>query len=146
QRVVMGCESLANADTGSIERLVDDLGPERVHVVRMLRRYDNMLPSQWQHTIAGSSPQTYEHWLAAVFSNPHHRCWQRQGYGELTRRWADVVGPEIVTVVVVDERDREANLRWFERFVGLPAQTLQLVGGHANRSFTAAEAEVVRQL
>lgn len=146
QRVVMSCESLANADTGSIERLVGDLGPDRVHVVRMLRRYDKMLPSQWQQIIAGGSPQAYESWLESIFSDPSHTFWQRHGYGELTGRWADVVGPENVTVVVVDERDREANLRWFERSVGLSAQTLQLVEGHANRSFTAAEAELVRQL
>ena len=42
RRVVVSSESLANAATKDVERLADDLGRDRVHIVRMLRRYDKM--------------------------------------------------------------------------------------------------------
>jgi len=144
QRVVLSSESLANASTADIERLAADLGADRVHVVRMLRRYDKVLPSQWQQTVAGGGIRRYGRWLQAVLDAPGHHFWRRHGYGELTRRWAEVVGAENVTVVVVDETDRSWLLRVFEQLLGLPHGSLRLGAGHENRSFTSSEAELIR--
>lgn len=144
QRVLISSESLANADRPAIERLVRDLGADRVHVVRMLRRYDLVMPSQWQQSVAGGMARSYDAWLEAVVADPAHAFWRRHGYAELTRRWVDVVGPERVTLVVVDEGDRHHLLRVFERLLGLPPQTLPLAEGRQNRSLTRNEVEMLR--
>ena len=61
-------------------------------------------------------------------------------------RWAAVTGPENLTVIVVDEADRLMLLRVFESMLALPEGFLTPEENAANRSLTAAEAELVRRL
>ncbi len=145
RRVVISSESFSNAARAHIERLADDLGRDRVHIVRMLRRYDKMLPSQWQQSIAAGGHQPFDSFLEKVFADPRHRFWRRHGFADLTRRWAEVLGPENVTTVVVDEGDHEWLLRVFERMVGLAEGTLHPQPDRSNRSLTRGEVEVLRQ-
>ncbi|MGH3425021.1 MAG: hypothetical protein ACRDO8_09845, partial [Nocardioidaceae bacterium] len=146
QRVVVSNETFSLARADAISRIVGDLGPERVHVVGMLRRLDKILPSQWQQMIAdGGHRVSYDGWLSSVFgARRPEGFWRRHGYGDVTRRWAEGVGVENVTMVVVDETDREVNLRLFERFLGLPDGILQLVETRENRSLTFGEVEMLR--
>src|SRR5699024_7759290 len=58
QRVVISSESLANASDRQIQKLREDLGPDRVHVVRMVRRYDKIAPSQWQQQLLNGRQMT----------------------------------------------------------------------------------------
>jgi hypothetical protein len=111
----------------------------------MLRRYDKMLPSQWQQSIAAGGRQSFETYLHNVTTDPRHRFWQRHGFVDLTRRWAEVVGPENVTTVVVDESDHEWLLRVFERMVGLDQGTLRTPPDRSNRSLTRGEVELLRR-
>ena len=112
----------------------------------MLRRYDKMLPSQWQQNIAAGGRQTFATYLERVQSDPQHLFWERHGFATLTRRWADVVGPENVTTVVVDEGDHDWLLRVFERFTGLTEGTLRSPEDRANRSLTRGEVELLRRM
>ncbi|MFT4085086.1 MAG: hypothetical protein QM638_21100 [Nocardioides sp.] len=143
-RVVASSESFANADHEAILRLRDDLGPDRLHVVRMVRRYDKLLPSQWQQRLVNGSPATFEPWLRELTEDPDHGFWRRHGFGRLTESWARVVGPENLTVVVVNEGDRTWLSSVFESFLGLRDRTLQVADRSANRSLTSDEAEVLR--
>jgi hypothetical protein len=145
RRVVISSESFSNARRPHIERLADDLGRDRVHIVRMLRRYDKMLPSQWQQTVAACRRQTFEAYLHNVATDPRHAFWRRHGYAELTRRWAEVVGPENVTTVVVDEDDHDWLLRVMERMLGLLEGTLRPQPERSNRSLTRGEVELLRR-
>ncbi|MEU5311768.1 hypothetical protein [Streptomyces sp. NPDC021562] len=52
----------------------------------------------------------------------------------------------MITVVVVDDSDRDGLLRTFEALLGLPGELLQHVPDAANRSFTLAETEMLRKL
>jgi hypothetical protein len=145
RRVVISSESFSNASRPHIERLADDLGRDRVHIVRMLRRYDKMLPSQWQQTVAARRRQPFETYLDNVAADPQHAFWRRHGYAELTRRWAEVVGPENVTAVVVDEGDHDWLLRVMERMLGLVEGTLRPQPERSNRSLTRGEVELQRR-
>lgn len=150
-RVVISSESFSNAEPAHIRRLYAELDPERVHVVRMVRRYDKLVPSQWQQQIAAGRTRTYESFLEQVVQDPRSRFWERHGFGPLTRRWADVVGPDRVSVVVVDESDRDWLLRVFECLVALPEGVLDrleedVTAGSVNRSLTSGEVEMLRTL
>lgn len=57
-----------------------------------------------------------------------------------------MAGPERVTVVVVDDRDRAGLMRTFEALLGVPARLLSPVPDTANRSLTLAETEMLRNL
>jgi hypothetical protein len=72
--------------------------------------------------------------------------WGAHRHDQLVSRWADVVGADRVTVIVVDEQDHAWILRVFEALVGLRTGTLALQQDAENRSLTYAEAEAVRAL
>ena len=67
--------------------------------------------------------------------------WPIHSHHELVARWAEVVGVEHVTVIVVGDRDRRALPRAFESLLGLRDGTLvgqvsafkALGGGYVNQ-------------
>jgi hypothetical protein len=150
ERVVISSEWFADAEPDAIRRIVGELGKERVRVAVTLRPLASILPSQWQQYVAAGSTIGYEPWLESVFADSGQsdatRFWHRHRHDMLIARWAEVVGPGRVTVVVVDDDNREVVLRAFEALVGLPAGILVAEPDRQNRSFTVAETELLRAL
>jgi hypothetical protein len=150
QRVVLSSEFFAQADDATARRVVTDLGGDRVHVAVTLRSLTRILPSQWQQYVQNGFHFHYLEWLEGILSDPPRTptpgFWLRHRHDELVARWAAVTGPENLTVIVVDETDRLMLLRIFETMLGLPEGFLVPEKSAANRSLTAAEAELVRQL
>jgi hypothetical protein len=149
---VISSEFFADAqDDGTIARVVERLGGDRVHVLVTLRPLTRIMPSQWQQYVQNGLRMGYENWLdhmlrKAPYEEPNPSFWHRHRHDRLVERWARVVGPGRVTVVVVDDRDRDGLMRTFERLLGLPAHLLQPVPDAANRSLTLAETEMLRNL
>lgn len=138
-RCVISSESFSHADTETIARLRDDLGPDRVHVLRMVRRYDALLASQWQQGVAdGVARGDFEAWLRRVLDVEERSFWFRHHYAEGTSRWLDVVGHEHMSVVVVDPGDRTWLLRVMEALTGLTPGTLP-EPSNSNDSMTLQE-------
>jgi hypothetical protein len=150
QRVVLSSEFFAQADDATARRVVTDLGGERVHVVVTLRSLTRILPSQWQQYIQNGFHFRYLDWLEGILSDPPSTptpgFWIRHRHDELVARWVAVTGKENLTVIVIDESDRLMLLRVFESMLGLPGGFLVPEETAANRSLTAAEAELVRRL
>jgi hypothetical protein len=148
-RVVISSEVFADAPAEAIPRIIDDLDPTRVHVAVTLRPLARIMASQWQQAIRGGMRTPFDTWLVGVFDDRDmdtHLFWHRHRHDRLIARWADLVGIERVTAVVVDDRDHELVLRAFEQLLGLRAGTLVATRDVANRSMTLAEAEAVRAL
>lgn len=148
-RVVLSSEFFADAGPKAIRRIVKDLDPG-LHIVVTLRPVAHIMPSQWQQYVQNGTRWRYEEWLHQMLKVPPYRkptptFWHRHRHDELIQRWADVVGPERVTVIVVDRSDHSALLRSFEELLALPTGLLQPVDGRDNRSFTQGEIEVLRQ-
>jgi hypothetical protein len=150
KRILISSETFADAPPKAVRRIVDELDPSLVHVVATLRPLARILPSQWQQYVQNGLARTYDEWLKAIFTEPDQAgtpsFWHRHRHDRLIARWAEIVGPEKVTVVLVDERDHDASLRTFERLLGLQAGTLQPAEGIYNRSLTRAEVELVRAM
>ncbi|MEY9991307.1 hypothetical protein ABIE67_003339 [Streptomyces sp. V4I8] len=149
---VVSSEFFADApDDEAIERIVEQLGGDRVHVLVTLRPLARIMPSQWQQYVQNGLRMGYEDWLEHMLTKPPYEkpnpsFWRRHRHDRLVERWARVVGPERVTVVVVDDRDRAGLMRTFEALLGLPARLLSPVPDAANRSLTLAETEMLRNL
>ncbi|MFI8187528.1 hypothetical protein ACIF8T_01745 [Streptomyces sp. NPDC085946] len=149
---VVSSEFFADAgDEDTIARIVRQVGGDRVHVLVTLRPLVRILPSQWQQYVQNGLRMGYEEWLEhmlrkAPYDKPTPSFWRRHRHDRLVGRWARAVGPERVTVVVVDDRDRGGLLRTFEALLGLPENLLQPVPDTANRSLTLAETEMLRNL
>jgi hypothetical protein len=149
QRVIVSSEFFDEADEEMARRAVDELSGERVHVVVTLRPLAKILPSAWQQYVRNGITVPYHSWLdgmlnQAPYDRPTPSFWRRHRHAELVDRWASVVGPDRVLVIVVDESDPDALMRTFEAMVGLPPGVLEPESGWTNRSFTAAETELVR--
>ncbi|MFV8183460.1 MULTISPECIES: hypothetical protein [unclassified Streptomyces] len=149
---VISSEFFADAeDDATIARIVEQLGGDRVHVLVTLRPLARIMPSQWQQYVQNGLRMGYEDWLRhmlrkAPYEQPTPSFWRRHRHDRLVERWARAVGSERVTVVVVDDRDRDRLMRTFEALLGLPENLLQPVPDTANRSLTLAETEMLRNL
>ncbi|WP_376730501.1 hypothetical protein [Streptomyces broussonetiae] len=150
---VVSSEFFADADDdGTIARIVTELGgPERVHVLVTLRPLAKIMPSQWQQYVQNGLRMGYEDWLEHMlrkppYDKPNPSFWHRHRHDRLVERWVRAVGAERLTVVVVDDRDRDGLMRTFERLLGLPERLLQPVPDAANRSLSLAETEMLRHL
>lgn len=150
-RVVISSEALSLARDDAIDRMVDELGEDRLHVVGTLRPFARLLSSSWQQYLKYGLAMPYVEWLENVFANPPEcppspNFWRRNDYLGVFTRWADRLGPHRVTLVVLDERDRDYLFRTFETLVGVPEGLLvpDPTLGASNRSMTAAEAEMLR--
>jgi hypothetical protein len=147
---VISSEFFSEAEPEAIARIVEELGGERVHVVVTLRPLVKILPSQWQQYVQNGQRTTYENWLHHMlrvppYEQPNPSFWRRHRHDRLIQRWLDVVGPERLTVVVVDDSRRDMVLRVFESLLGLPDGTLPAVPVATNRSLSLGEIEMVRR-
>ncbi|MGW0576467.1 hypothetical protein ACWD25_10955 [Streptomyces sp. NPDC002920] len=149
---VVSSEFFADApDDATAARVVEQLGGDRVHVLVTLRPLARIMPSQWQQYVQNGLRMGYEDWLEhmlrkAPYEKPNPSFWRRHRHDRLVERWVRVAGADRVTVVVVDDRDREGLMRTFETLLGLPAGLLRPVPDTANRSLTLAETEMLRNL
>ncbi len=147
-RIVISSEALAQADDAQIRRIVEDLGGDRVHVVLTLRSLARILPSSWQQSVQTGSDIRYDDWLATTVESDAaagpRSFWYRHRHDRLVERWAEVVGADHITAIVVDDRDRSHVLRVFEDLTGLRPGTLEERPDLTNRSLTTPEAEAVR--
>jgi hypothetical protein len=151
QRVMVSSEFFDVADVETIRTITAGLGGDRTHIVATLRPLSKILPSAWQQQVQVGSRLGYGAWLRAVLegtdeNKTHQRFWERHDHAAVLARWASVVGPERVTLVVLDERDRDLPYRSFESLLGVPHGTLKEVPNRANRSMTGAEAELIRRI
>ncbi|MFF4901736.1 hypothetical protein [Streptomyces sp. NPDC001068] len=149
---VISSEFFADAgDDETVARVVGRLGGDRVHVLVTLRPIARIMPSQWQQYVQNGLRMGYEDWLdhmlrKAPYEKPNPSFWRRHRHDRLVERWIRAVGPDRITVVVVDDQDRDGLMRTFETLLGLPANLLQPVPDTANRSLTLAETEMLRNL
>lgn len=151
QRVCLSSEDFVSAGPRIIEKLVTDLGQDRVHMVVVARRLDKLIPSAWQQRIKSSNEtRTFEQFVSQIVS-PERKgraaraFWWHHDFGPVVDRWLDVLPPERVTVIVADEGDREQLLRVFESLLGLSSGVLT-PGPRDNSSLTWERTELYRQL
>ena len=148
-RVLYSSEALAEADSAAVRRIAADIG-SGLQVLVTLRPVDAVLASQWQQSVQAGSGGTMDAWLRTILGEgsvapaPGPQLVLRQG--DLIRRWVDVVGPERVTVVVVDRGDPSFLFRTAESLLGVRPGTLEPVEDQANRSLSAQELEVILRM
>jgi len=150
-RVVISSECFDVATDEVAQRIADDLGRDRLHVLVTVRPLAKILPSTWQEQIRYRDATPYDDWLretlnAADERPPSSIFWRRQHHDLIVERWARVLGADRVTVLVTDETAPDLLMRSFEQLLALPSAFLVPQAGLANRSLTAVEAELVRTL
>jgi hypothetical protein len=151
-RAVLSSEFFCDASKQAATNVIEAVGPDRVHVVVTVRPLVKILPSAWQQYVRNRLTAPYDEWLDAMFNrepfrDPTPSFWRRHRHDNLVAKWASIVGPDRVSVVIADDQDREGLSRAFEGLLGVPAGMLVPPPSVVtNRSLTAAEIELVRQI
>ncbi|MDN5893829.1 MAG: hypothetical protein L0H93_07345 [Nocardioides sp.] len=151
---VLSSEFFSEAPEDRIDGILEALGKARTHVVVTVRSLMRILPSQWQQYMQNGAPMGYdsdmgyEAWLDVILNHKDPSVtptfWQRHRHDRLVMKWAATVGPDRLTVVVVDEHVPDMLVRSFEQFLDLRAGSLNPPEVAANRSLTFAEIQLLR--
>jgi hypothetical protein len=151
-RTVISSEFFCEANEDSAAEIAQALGGDKVHVVVGLRNLGSLLPSSWQQYLKYGMATGYIKWLRNVFEEPGGSSmtptfWMRMDHEAVVRRWAKAVGPENMTVLVLEDVDRRAMFRTFEQLLDIPVGTLESrMDLTSNRSLTAMESQLLLDL
>jgi hypothetical protein len=151
-RVVISSEFLALADDEARAQLVRDLGPDRVHIVAAARNSAGIAVSTWQQVLRKGYPVTLDEWLDKNFRRSEavekpRGFWSHADPANLAKNFADVLDPDRITVVALDENDRRLLPTAFEELLGLPPGLLaDQKAPQTNRGLSAAEAAFILQI
>lgn len=147
RRIFITHEFVSQTDDATARRIVEELG-ERTHVCLTLRSPGQIVPSLWAQGIRDDAQtEPFVDWLDRFYGkDPDHpmsgRFLRAYDQADLVDRWSQLVGPENVTVVIVDPAEPKRLTDSFEAMLGLPAGLLSW--GRTNRSLSATESELFR--
>ena len=156
-RISISAESFAVSESAIISTIVEELGHERIQVVITLRPLAKILPSQWQQDLHGAwSNAAFDVWLRETLEHPQphrkigplsvpHQFWFRHRHDALVARWAEAVGSDRITLVVVDEQRKVSLFETFERLLDVESGTLQSVEVTRNQSMTRVEMQIMQR-
>lgn len=151
ERVCLSTEDFGRLrNPARVQKLVRDLGPERLHVLVVARAFHRLLPSHWQERVKSGEQLTYDAWLHQVFEGDdsqraHRSFWTSHDIERTAGMWLEELPADRFTVVVTDDSDRLLLSRVFEQLLDLPAGLLAPAGG-ANASLSANAAELLRRV
>ncbi|WP_062206364.1 hypothetical protein [Demequina salsinemoris] len=149
RRFLLSAEVISRFQRAQIRRVLDRLPGEQVQVVVTLRSIAGLIGSNWQERVKAGREESFEDFVPRVLEDPSlldtDRATRPDADGSLTfERWAELVGPENVTVVVLPPSDRGYVLRTFEALLG--AQAGVMTGEDVNASLSWDQIEFVRAL
>jgi hypothetical protein len=128
RRVFISHELIADWESGIARRFTEDLGL-RTHVLVTVRNFASWLPSVWLQYVQTGLKLDFEQFLSAVLSEHADPArlppnFDRPDPGRVVNRWADIVGAENVTVVLVDKARPTRAWAAIEALLGLPSGLL----------------------
>lgn len=151
-RIAISTEDFGRANVRQAGKVVADLGADRVHVVAVARRFDNLLPSQWQERIRScDETKNYEDWLREILGDDRslpsaQPFWTSHDFIRTLDNWLTAISPEQMHVIVSDDSDRTLLPRTFESMLGLPEGLLVTRPRGENASLGYDRVELIRQV
>lgn len=153
---LISSEWYASAPAEPVQRIVRDLGRDRMHAVLVVRPIAKTLPSAWQQRLKFGYRSSFSHFLAKLLNDDYPRgnaahdlkarFWLKHRYDEIAMRWADALGPDRVTVIVADERNRPFVVDSFSSILGVDPAKMTILPPKTNPSLSKFEAEVLLKI
>ena len=146
---IISMEYLGPIIPAKIAKVVSQFPDTDLQIVLTVRDLGRCVPAMWQETVKNRRTWTWSEYVRGIEKggDAGKAFWRQQGAGKITRRWADAVGAEQVTVVVVPPPGAPHELLW-DRF----CQTAGIAPGtwaeaaRANESLGVASALLMRRL
>lgn len=143
---LISSEFLIRADSQTIKKIKNDFVGADFKIVFTLRPFAKVLPSRYQQTLKKGKTWTYDKWLHTILDGEKSNV-QLLDYAGIIESWARVFGPDRVSIIIADETNPDSLYRSFETAVGLNENSLRPAKiKRLNRSLTASEVEVLRQV
>ena len=154
---ILSSEFLTELSVELLEKIKKDTqakGSEKtdIQVVFTLRPLAKLLASTYQQYLKVGIKSNYETWLHSIFDDGakgkhFQNFWRRNRHAEVMARWAQVFGPENVTVIVVDETKPDFLYESFNNLLGLEKDFLVASEDRGiNRSLTFPEISLLLKI
>lgn len=146
---IISMEYLGPILPAKIAKVVGEFPDTNLQIVLTVRDLGRCVPAMWQETVKNRRTWTWPEYLRAIEKggDAGKAFWRQQGAGKITRRWADAVGADHVTVVVVPPPGAPSELLWdrFSQTVGIAPATWA-EAPRANESLGVSSALLMRRL
>jgi hypothetical protein len=150
-RSVISHELLAGADETQIARVVEDLAGAEMHVVYFARDLARQLPALWQESLKNRRTRSYRRFLRrALPADESVSAGPLRAQDALATlgRWTAAVPTDRIHVVTVPPTGTPVETLWrrFCQVVDISSEGFDLHVARSNRSLSAVDAEMLRQL
>ncbi|KRB79244.1 hypothetical protein ASE01_23320 [Nocardioides sp. Root190] len=143
-------ETLAQASSEQIERLLQACAGHEVHVVLTVRDLARQVPSLWQEALKAGRSERLDEYVGALRAATRRTDmdWKRLDLSAVLHRWARHVAPERIHVVTVPGGGgpRSALLERYCAVLDVATDDLEEASGPGNPALGVAEAEVLRRV
>jgi len=148
---VLSSEFFSELDGEKIRKVRSDLQGHDVEILFTLRPLAKLLPSTYQQYLKYGTVAEYKEWLHSVLDSPgeskiNPTFWKRHSHSKVIARWADIFGASKITVLIVNESEPTFLFDQINKYLGLPANTLQAQATGSNRSLTMEEISLLLEL
>lgn len=146
---IVSMEYLGPISAERIRQVRDDLAGSPVEAVVTVRDLGRSVPAMWQETLKNRKSWGWSEYLTALEDggDAGRRFWRQQAADRVVARWAEVLGPENVSVVTVPPPGAPGELLW-ERFCDVAgiAPAAWVEAPRANESLGVASALLMGRL
>ncbi|MBU3692266.1 MAG: hypothetical protein FGM47_01955 [Candidatus Nanopelagicaceae bacterium] len=144
ETIVISSEFFSELDGDAIRTISNEIRNRKIQVLFTVRPLVKLLGSSYQQYLKYGIKADYTTWLHSVLDNPgeskiNPTFWMRHFHGKVVARWVDVVGPQNVSVIIVDESNPEFLFDSVNAYLGLPKSFLKAQETGSNRSLTMEE-------
>lgn len=150
---VISHEMFAPTSAELIRQGLDSLGTDDIRVVVTARDLARQVPAVWQERVKNGNQERYVDYLESIFRSDKGRkhqggFWRQQHLLGITQRWADLLGPERLTIVTLPQSGADSQELWrrFATAIDLPDLDYSFDVGGRNQSLGVVESELLRRL
>lgn len=142
--ILVSSEFFSELNEEKIGKIKTDIKNREINVLFTLRPLAKLLSSSYQQYLKYGLTAEYEEWLHSILDKPGESklsptFWRRHFHSEVVNRWANILGADKVTVLIVDESRPEFLFSEANRYLALPPGTLSVQESGLNRSMTTEE-------
>ena len=146
---VISHEFFSSASTAQAAAAVGRLAPAEVHVVVTARDTLDLFTSSWQESVKNKGTTPMDEYGTSVSDNPLEVWdWRALDLGLVLERWATAVPADRLHVLPLARTGSAPEDLWgrLATLIGVPAGSVDVSQGFANRSLGLVETETLRRI
>lgn len=146
--VVVSNEWFSMASAKQAALAIEELGPDRTHVVFTARDFVDQVPGAWQETVKLGRARSLDEFFAGLDARRGRWRWSVLDAAEVLERWRGELSPDRLHVVTVPPRGSDPSLLWrrFAQTCGIDPDSCESEMNLAKESLSAESAALLQRL